>query len=447
MKCATIRNCFRIQVFVILWGTLACTAIGGEKKPKDYLKNVGGGLNLFSAKEERAMGERYSNEMGAKLSLIGGSGVQSYVESVGRRLVAVSRQPDLNCTFRVVNTREVNAFALPGCFVYVNRGLIDLSENEGQLAGVMAHEIGHVVGHHAGKQMTKQLIFLGAVAGASAAVGAKSKDWSAVIATAGGLAAMLANLKYSRDDEHQADALAAETLTKAGYDPAALVTFFRRMDSDTSTGKAERVLNLLSTHPPTPDRELAITQQIAQLSYKPMGPAPMAQEFQSCKTELASVPLPPANREVTLSNALAAVGLAEGLAAQDSTPPIGTRDQAGNIFDVPGKTVWLETGLEVQEGTAIEFWAEGEVFVKKKSDLSCDPSGVFGTGKGFLKPISRLNTGALIGRIVTQNDSRPFPVGTHRVLRASAAGKLELGINDDNNFDNRGSFRVWILTR
>jgi Zn-dependent protease with chaperone function len=447
MKFTCLKNSFRMILLITLLVAETHAAAVSDKKPKDYLKKVGTGLNFFSFKDEKAMGTRYSNEMNSKLVLLGDAKVQNYVESLGRRLAGASRQPDLSCSFQVVNTREVNAFALPGCFVYVNRGLIDLAENEGQLAGVMAHEIGHVVGHHAAKQMTKQLVLLGAVAGASAAVGAKSKEWSAVVAAAGGVASMLASMKYSRDDEHQADALATETLAKAGYDPADLVSFFHRMDSAEKTGKAERLLNLLSTHPPTPDRELAITQQIELLAYKIGAPSPGIQEFRSCKTELASLPMPPANKEITLSNALAQVGLAESTASEDAPPPIGTRDQAQHVVDIPGTTVWMDMGIEVQQGTIIEFWGEGEVFIKKNSDLSCDPSGVFGTGKGWLKPISKLNTGALIGRIVTVDGSQPFPIGTHRVLRADAAGKLELGINDDNNFDNRGSFRVWILTR
>jgi Zn-dependent protease with chaperone function len=447
VKFTFLKNFFRMILFVTLLAPETHAAAVSDKKPKDYLKKVGTGLNFFSFKDEKAMGARYSKEMNAKLVLLGDTKAQNYVESLGQRLVSASRQPDLSCSFHVVNTREVNAFALPGCFVYVNRGLIDLAENEGQLAGVMAHEIGHVVGHHAAKQMTKQLVLLGAVAGASAAVGAKSKEWSAVIAATGGVASMLASMKYSRDDEHQADALATETLAKAGYDPTDLAAFFQRMDSAEKTGKAERLLNLLSTHPPTPDRELAITQQIGRLAYKTVALSPGVQEFRSCKTELAALPMPPVNKEVTLSNALAQVGLAESTASEDSPPLIGTRDQAHHVYDVPGATVWMDTGIKVQQETIIELWGEGEVFVKKNSDLSCDPSGVFGTGKGWLKPISKLNTGALIGRIVTEDGSQPFPIGTHRVLRVAAAGKLELGINDDNNFDNRGSFRVWILTR
>jgi Zn-dependent protease with chaperone function len=415
-----------------------------EKAPKDYTKNVGGGFNLFSAGDEREMGQRHSDEMNRQLSLVQNAEVQKYIESVVRRLVAAPRNTQLDCRTFVVNTREVNAFALPGCFLYVNRALIDLAENEGQLAGVMAHEIGHVAGHHAAKQISKQLVLLGIVEGASAVVSLKSEKWANVIDLAGGIGAILASLKYSRDDEHQADALAAETMAAAGYDPHDLVAFFHRMDPAGAPGKAGRIMALLNTHPPTADRETALSQQIAHISYRADAEAQHAQDFLACRNELAGWLMPPEKGEVTLSNALAAVGLSEGSGQEGA---IGTREEAQTVLDIDGKTTWMETGVEVKEEQAIQFWAEGELFIKKDSDVSCDPSGVFGTGKGFFKPISSLNTGALIGRIVGGEEGTPFPIGTHRVVRARISGKLQLGINDDNASDNRGLFRVWILTK
>jgi hypothetical protein len=219
------------------------------------------------------------------------------------------------------------------------------------------------------------------------------------------------------------------------------------MDPARAPGGIGRALSMLNTHPPTADRIGNLSAQIAGMNYT-AGPAlARSAQFEGCKVRLAALPLPPAGREVTLSSALAAVGLGERVAVEGSLASIGTRDQAQRVLDLPGNTVWMDTGATVQEGQAIEIWAEGEVFIKKGSDLSCDPSGVFGSGSGFFKPISRLNTGALIARIDGANTGEPFPIGTHRVFRVPASGKLALGINDDNNFDNRGAFRVWILTR
>jgi Zn-dependent protease with chaperone function len=415
-----------------------------QKPPKDYTKGFGTGFNLFSEHDERALGMKYSEELDRRLRFLPATDVGRYVDGVARRVVAVSARPDLPMQVRVVDTREVNAFAVPGGFLYVNRGLIDLADSEAQLAGVLAHEIAHVEGRHGTRQMSKQLLLLGAVAGASAAAGSKSRKWGEVAAAAGGIGVLLANLRYSRQDERQADAMAARWMASAGYDPDALIAFFRKMDNSSAPGRLGRALALLNTHPPTADRVRDLTVQIASLERGEFG-APQTRAFEGCKARLAALPHPPAGKEVTLSHALAAAGLAHGEAT--SLEPIGTREQAGAPIDIPASAVWIDTAIRVRQGQAVEVWAEGEIFVKKGNELSCDPSGVFGSGRGWLKPVSSLNTGALIGRVRGQAGSQPFAIGTHRVFRAPAAGTLELGINDDNNFDNRGAFRAWILTR
>ena len=280
------------------------------KASKDYLKNVGGGLNLFPAGAERQLGLSTSTQLNRQLTLLKSAPVQGYVESLGRRLVAASRNPQLQCQFFVVNTREVNAFALPGCFVYVNAALIGLAQNEGQLAGVMSHEIGHVVAHHAARQISKQLLILGVVTGAAELADRKSKGLAEVVAAAGGAAILLAKLKYTRDDEHQADALGVETMAAAGYDPHDLVDFFRLMEPGSALNLDARILGILNTHPVTADREKVLAAQIAGMSYRPSAEIQGINAFNNCRGAVARWPLPAAGREVTLSAALASAGLA-----------------------------------------------------------------------------------------------------------------------------------------
>ncbi len=415
-------------------------------EPRDYTRNLGGGLNFFSVREERKLGQRYSNELNRKLDLLGRLPAQSYIERLGMRVFEASAQPRRDYRFFLVNTREVNAFAVPGGFIYVTRGLVDLAENEAQLAGVLGHEIAHVEARHGTKQVSKQLLLLGTVAAASAAVSQKSEKWGSVIAASGGIGVLLANLKYSRNDEYQADALAARWMAAAGYDPRELIAFFRKMDSSRSPGALGRALALLSTHPPTPDRVRSLTLQLETIDWRPDLANSAPDEFRDCKLQLASLP-PPPKKEITLSNALAALGLSENVAVEGSLPSIGTREQAQRVLEIKGNTVWMDSGVTVRQGQLVEVWAEGEISLTKQGDLHCDPSGVYGRTGGFFKPLSNVYTGALIGRIQAAGDSKPFPIGTHRVFRAPASGKLELGINDDNNFDNRGAFQVWILTR
>jgi Zn-dependent protease with chaperone function len=292
---------------------LSCNTTEGKaaakpaQKFKNYLDDVNKGINFFSESDEYELGRRYADQMNQLVSLVGDEEAQSYIESLGNRLVAASRKPDLNCQYFLVNTSEVNAFAVPGCFVYVNRGLIELAQSEGQLAGVLGHEIGHVIAHHGVKLMSHDMILEAIVAGAAAVAGEKSETLESLIELGGGMAYLFSALKYSRDDEHQADALGAETMAAAGYDPDDLVNFFHAMDPSRNPDAAAHVLGILSTHPLIPDREAALLQQIAGMSYSGEREAAAVQPFLNCKTELSARAYPPPDQEVTLSAALASL--------------------------------------------------------------------------------------------------------------------------------------------
>jgi predicted Zn-dependent protease len=129
------------------------------------------------------------------------------------------------------------------------------------------------------------------------------------VAGLGGFGVMLAQLKYSRDDEHQADALGAETLAAAGYDPNELAAFFHRMDPDSNLSLGNRINGIQRSHPVTADREKVLGQQIARMSYRVTQPAGAA-AFQRCRTRLLAWAAPPAGGEMTLTNALASLGTA-----------------------------------------------------------------------------------------------------------------------------------------
>lgn len=183
---------------------------------------------------------------------------QAYVNEVGQKLAALSERPDLTWTFTVVNDMDVNAFALPGGYVYVTRGLLALASDEAELAGVLSHEIGHVTARHTAQRYSataatnigiQVLGVLSSVAGVSgieniAAVGAE-----------------LALKSYSRDQELESDMLGVRYLTRAGYDPQAMVSFFEKLRAHqrieglkAGDAHAAEKNNLLATHPRTADR-------------------------------------------------------------------------------------------------------------------------------------------------------------------------------------------------
>lgn len=193
--------------------------------------------------------------------------------TVARRLIKNVERKDLTWHFAVLNTDEVNAFAAPGGYVYVTRGLLNLCKNDNELAGVVAHEMGHVDKKHSVRQAEKAGLMTALVVG----LGLNKKTKNAAPFAA--IAAYFANLKFSRDDEYQADAAAVKYTNAAGYDPNGLISFFDKINNDSKTSK---VTKYFSTHPPTTDRINAVKKLIAKL--------PARNTAASAPTQTASVP-------------------------------------------------------------------------------------------------------------------------------------------------------------
>jgi predicted Zn-dependent protease len=216
----------------------------------------------LSPEDERQIGAQQHPQI---LQEFGGAyddaALQAYVEEVGGRLGAVSDLPEDDFTFTILNSEVVNAFALPGGYVYVSRGLLALAENEAELAGVLGHEIGHVTARHAAQRQTQAtgagiLATLGTI-GAAILGGQVAGEIAQQVAGAGAEAYVAG---YSRDQELEADTLGIRYMARAGYDPQAMATFLRKLD-----GQAELERRLrgeagdagqswFATHPRTLDR-------------------------------------------------------------------------------------------------------------------------------------------------------------------------------------------------
>lgn len=212
------------------------------------------------------LGQQAATEASRQLPLLNDREIEGYVESIGRRLVSAIpsefQQPAFRYSFQVVNAREINAFALPGGFTYVNRGLIEAARNEGELAGVMAHEISHVALRHGIAQAEKgQKYQAGAVAGQilGAIVGG---GIGSVIAQGTQLGITAAFTRFSRDYETQSDILGAQMMARAGYDPRDLANMFRTIERE---GGGRGGPEFLSSHPNPGNRYERINQEAALL--------------------------------------------------------------------------------------------------------------------------------------------------------------------------------------
>src|SRR6266436_6271677 len=224
-------------------------------------RKVGKGPNFYSLEKEIALGKQLAQEVKRSSKLIDDPVVTEYVNLVGQNLVRNS-DAQVPFTIKVIDSDEVNAFALPGGFFYVNSGLILRAQEESELAGVMAHEISHVTARHGTKNATKgqilqlatiPLILLGpaGLAGYGLYEGLN-------------IALPLTYLKFGRDAEREADFLGLQYMYKAGYDPNAYATFFERIQA----GEKRRpgtIPKVFSTHPPTPERIENAQKEIARI--------------------------------------------------------------------------------------------------------------------------------------------------------------------------------------
>jgi predicted Zn-dependent protease len=248
-------------------------------------RKVGNGVNFFSLEREISLGKALAQEVERSSKLIDDPIVTEYVNRVGQNLVRNS-DAKVPFTIKVIDSDEVNAFALPGGFFYVNSGLILRAQEESELAGVMAHEIAHVAARHGTKNATK-----GEMTQIAAMVGSIfiPYTWAGYAMYQGlNLAIPLTFLKFSRDAEKEADFLGLQYMYKAGYDPNSYVTFFERIQADEKR-RPGTIPKEFSMHPPTPYRIENTQKEIARILPAKQEYLVTTSEFDSVKGRLHSI--------------------------------------------------------------------------------------------------------------------------------------------------------------
>jgi predicted Zn-dependent protease len=249
---------------LLLFGITSCTTIGINR----------GQLNLISTAQEVEMGNGFAQEIEKQYRFLEVPSVQQYVQAIGGRLAAVSDRKEIEYHFTVVDDREqVNAFALPGGWLYVYTGLLERADNEGELAAVVAHEIGHVAARHHTEQMTKLLGYSLVV---QLVLGEDPNQYAALAAQ---LFGTLGQLKFSRDDELEADRIGVTYLRRAGYRPDSMVSFLEKLQN-LSRSEPSKLTAFLSTHPMAPVR----VEQARGLLDSSTGPDSSAGEAERYRT-------------------------------------------------------------------------------------------------------------------------------------------------------------------
>jgi beta-barrel assembly-enhancing protease len=253
--------------------------------------------NKYTPAQDVELGQQAAKEVEQQLPLLRDDGIESFVDRIGRRLVQVMpsemEHREFRYSFKVINVREINAFALPGGPMYINRGMIQAASAEGEVAGVMAHELSHVILRHGTAGATKRQPFeIGAIAGAiaGAIIGGNVGQ---VVAQGTQFDLGTYFLRYSREYEKQADLLGVQLMARAGYNPLDLTHMFQTIEKQGGGGGPQ----FMSDHPNPGNREAYIAEEASHLRIE--GQAGDAREFARVHDRLRSMSPAPTTEEVT----------------------------------------------------------------------------------------------------------------------------------------------------
>jgi beta-barrel assembly-enhancing protease len=253
--------------------------------PKPAGTRIDPGFNLFKPQQDVEIGKQSAEKVESQLPLVQKREVTAFVDRLGKRLAANAPGYRFPYEFHVVDASDLNAFALPGGIVFINRGVLESAKNEGEVAGVLAHEISHVALRHGTHQASKAYLtqagvgLLGGILG-----GHVGRGTATMINVLGGFGLNALFLKNSRAAESEADVEGAQILARSGYDPADMISFFQTLEK----ADKRRTINFLTDHP-APERRIQRIEQEARLLHTtPQAADP--QQLQQVKTALGTMP-------------------------------------------------------------------------------------------------------------------------------------------------------------
>ena len=375
--------------------------------------------NKYSVQDDVKLGSQAALEIERKFPILRDGDATDYVERIGQTLVdgipGEFRQPAFNYRFKLVNARDLNAFALPGGPMYVNRGMIESARNEGELAGVMAHEISHVALRHATAQATKQsstksmLGQIGLVLG-GAILGGQTG------AQLGALGAQAWMTKYSREYESEADMLGAQIMARAGYDPRDLANVFRTIQQERSGGTPE----WLSSHPDPGNRYEKINREATYLQVS-SNPIKSTRDFERIKERFRAMP-----------RALSMAEIERGYRTeQTSTSPTSSGRYSSRV-QPPSSSTRSFQGLNWVRLNVPSNWQE---FISQ-DNAQFAPQGAYGD--------QGITRGLLVGRLYS--DSRDLQRDTQAYVDQILQGNSYLRPQSDFSQINWGGRRGYVTS-
>jgi Zn-dependent protease with chaperone function len=296
------------------------------------------GFNVFSVDQDVEIGKQSAIQAEKQLPLLSNATVSRYVSAIGARLVAKAPGPKFAYQFKVVNASEINAFALPGGYVYVNRGLLAQARTEGELAGVMAHEIAHVALRHPTNQASKAYLAQAGLGVLGGLLGGRSQSSTGqIIGAVGGFGMNTPFLKFSRSVESQADVVGSQIMAKAGYDPMEMAHFFTYL-AQQSGGNPSKFATFLSDHPAPADREARVREEAALLA--PAHLLATTGNLRTIQNQLGKLPAAPATAQLTQSQTSTPTTSSNGLSIESPSSQFRLFQQAEGLYQLEQPDNW-----------------------------------------------------------------------------------------------------------
>jgi hypothetical protein len=367
------------------------------------------GFNLFSPEQDVEIGQQSAAEAQQQLPLLNDTQVNTYVTRIGQRLAANAGGPNFPYQFRVVNASDINAFALPGGPIYINRGVIDQSRNEGELAGVIAHEISHVALRHGTHQASKAYLAQAGISILGGLLGGKVGQGTAqVINAIGGFGLNALFLKYSRDLETQADVRGAQILTASGYSPGDMISFFQTLERVDTAKKT----NFLSDHPAPPDRISRIERE-AKLLNVTAKPTQNVAELQRIQRHLGTFGSAPTMQQIAQNGPGSTSGSRRRPASGSGTQTINVEPPSSSM-----RTYTSRSGVY-----RVSYPSNWKVYESSTTGVTMAPTGGMGDANG--------NSDIIYGAVI--NHYNPFGNIDASNLRGMASSGGSVSLEDATN--------------
>jgi hypothetical protein len=279
-KSAAILIVISLLLFQLSCGGRAGVNQGTSAQPAPHFQP---GFNLFTPEQDIEVGKRSAAEVAQQVPLLRDEAIVGYIQQLGTKLAASAHGYKFPYQFSVIATRDINAFALPGGYIFINAGAIAAAKNEGELAGVIAHEINHVALRHGTNQASKAYIAKAGINVLRSIVGGGNHpDIDQAVRTIGGAGANMVFLKFGRTAERQADLEGARLMAEAGYDPRDMAAFFQTIQSQ----DGGRAPEFMSDHPDPGNRIASINEEMRRLRVDPHA-VHDTKEFQQARARLA----------------------------------------------------------------------------------------------------------------------------------------------------------------